>query len=79
MNSSTGCALHGDDVFGPQVEPCLRSFDFTLLFEDTLLSAAPSALFLLIVPVRLYFLRNARKRVVGGSAFQAMKLVSLRR
>jgi ATP-binding cassette subfamily C (CFTR/MRP) protein 1 len=77
MNSSTGCALNGDDVFGPQVEPCLSSFDFTLLFEDTLLSAAPSALFLLIVPVRLYILRNARKRVVGGSAFQVMKLVSL--
>ena len=76
MNSTIGCGLNADDVFGPQVEPCVRSFDFTLLFENTFLSAAPSALFLLIVPIRLYYLRNARKRVTGGSAFQVLKLVS---
>jgi hypothetical protein len=76
MNSSAFCAPDGDNLFGPQVEPCLRSFDFTLRFENLLLSIAPSAIFLLIAPIRIYSLRNTQKRVVGGSAFQIVKLVS---
>lgn len=79
MNSTIICAPNGDNVFGPQVEPCLRSFDFTLQFENIVFSVVPSAIFLSIAPIRLYFLRNARKRVVGGSAFQISKLVGFPR
>ena len=75
MNSSAFCAPDGDSYFGPQVEPCLRSFDFTLCFENLFLSIVPSTIFLLITPIRIFALRDAQKRVIGGSAFQILKLV----
>ena len=75
MNSTTICAPNGDINFDPQVEPCLRAFDFTVQFEDIFLSIAPSALFILIAPVRIYFLAKVPRRVVGGSTFQILKLV----
>jgi hypothetical protein len=75
--SSLGCSANGDNVFGPQVEPCLRSFDFTLTFENIFFSLVPSVIFLAITPIRLYLLRNVQKRIVAGSAFQISKLVSL--
>jgi ATP-binding cassette subfamily C (CFTR/MRP) protein 1 len=78
MNSSSSlvvCAPNGDNIFGPQVEPCLREFDFTLQFENVIFSALPSAIFLCVAPLRIYILRNVRKQVVGGSAFQISKLV----
>jgi ATP-binding cassette subfamily C (CFTR/MRP) protein 1 len=77
MNSSSFCSPDGDNFFGPQVEPCVRAFDFTLRFENTFLSIAPSALFLFIVPLRLFCLRNEQKRVVGGTTLQIVKLVSI--
>ena len=76
MNSSTFCPPNGDSYFGPQVEPCLRSFDFTLHFENLFLSIAPSALFLIVAPIRIFALRNTRKRVLGGSVLRNAKLVS---
>jgi len=51
------CILATDDVFEPQVHSC-REFDFTLLFEQAILQAAPSALLLLSVPPRLWYLRK---------------------
>lgn len=51
------CTLHTDNVFGPAVaSPCRRGFDFTLLFEQSILSIAPSSIFLLLVPLRLFWL-----------------------
>lgn len=51
------CTLHADNVFGPAVaSPCRRGFDFTLLFEQSILSIAPSSIFLLLVPLRLFWL-----------------------
>lgn len=38
----SGCDFHADDVFGPQVVGCRDSFDFTLLFEQSILSIGPS-------------------------------------
>ena len=75
MNSSSVCTPNGDGVFGPMVEPCVRSFDFTLQFENIFLSAAPSALFILSALVRIFLLRSVKKRVVGGGVFQIIKLV----
>ena len=75
MNSTEICVPIGDDLWGPQVEPCLRSFDFTLQFESIILSALPSALFMLLAPLRIWMLRNVHKRLVGGSTFQIIKLV----
>lgn len=41
------CSPRADDEFGPQVVACRQGFDFTLLFEQTILSAVPSAILLL--------------------------------
>jgi ATP-binding cassette subfamily C (CFTR/MRP) protein 1 len=51
------CTVQDDDVFGPVVvSSCRGGFDFTLLFEQAILSCGPSALFLLIVPLRIIWL-----------------------
>ena len=51
------CTVQDDDVFGPVVAPsCRGGFDFTLLFEQAILSCGPSALFLLILPLRIIWL-----------------------
>ncbi|GKT96370.1 LOW QUALITY PROTEIN: ABC transporter [Colletotrichum tofieldiae] len=45
-----------DDYFGPQVR---GYFDFTVLFEQSMLSILPTALFILLAPFRVtYLLRN---------------------
>lgn len=64
---TTSCLRHGDDSFGPQVNPGEREFDFTLLFEQGILSAAPSALFISFV-----FLRAAQLRRVDGKTLPNM-------
>ncbi|WPG98015.1 hypothetical protein R9X50_00079900 [Acrodontium crateriforme] len=61
-----------DNQFGPVIP---ADFDFTRLFEDTILSIGPSALFLCIVPFRLLFLRNKPRKVVGG-VLHYVKLVT---
>lgn len=53
----------GDDYFGPQVR---GYFDFTILFEQSILSILPSALFILLVPVRISSLLRNGIRVRSG-------------
>jgi ATP-binding cassette, subfamily C (CFTR/MRP), member 1 len=74
-NSSISCGPFADDTFGPVVDDCVRTFDFTLLFEESILAILPSALLLLAAPVRLFSLCK-RRNVVGGSALLLAKLVS---
>lgn len=48
------CPQAADRHFGPSIDArCRGGFDFTLTFEQSILSIAPSALLLLIVPFRL--------------------------
>ena len=42
-----------DNAFGPTVQGCRDNFDFTLLFEQSILSIGPSVLLLLLAPLRL--------------------------
>ncbi|KAJ5654813.1 hypothetical protein N7490_001816 [Penicillium lividum] len=42
------CARAIEDVFGPVVHGCLNDFDFTLLFEETILSVLPASCLLLL-------------------------------
>ncbi|CAI6088008.1 unnamed protein product [Clonostachys chloroleuca] len=42
------CSPQADDAFGPVVAHCRQGFDFTLLFEQFILSAVPSVLVLLV-------------------------------
>lgn len=74
VNSTTYAS---DNNFGPFLElPGRSTFDFTLLFEETILSIAPSAVFLLLIPPRIVRLwKNLRK--VTGSYLQTTKIVLL--
>lgn len=65
-----------DDGFGPVLTPgpdCY-SFDFTLTFEDYILSIAPSGLALLLSIVRFYFLFK-NDSVVRWPLLRSIKLV----
>ena len=68
MNSSMGDI---DDSFGPIYA---QYFDFTRLFEDTVLAILPSALLLCIIPWRVLWL-SQEPRKVSGSALHANKIV----
>lgn len=51
-----------DDVFGPRIHGCRDSFDFTLLFEQSILSMLPSLILLVVaVPQLLCLLKEANK------------------
>ncbi|KAJ3938533.1 uncharacterized protein N0V96_011260 [Colletotrichum fioriniae] len=64
----------GDDYFGPQMR---GYFDFTVLFEQSILSILPSALFILLVPVRIISLLRNGIRVRSGKLLW-LKLRSVR-
>lgn len=63
---STTCQPGSDDVFGPVVQGCRSNFDFTLLFEQTILSIGPAALLLLFAPPRLVTLLRSSKKTRAG-------------
>jgi hypothetical protein len=54
---------------------CRGGFDFSLLFEETILRILPIILMLIIIPVRLWHLSQRRQKVVG-SWLVLIKLVS---
>lgn len=60
--------------FGPSVASDCSSFDFTLTFEDGILSVLPSSLFVLLFLPRIYFLRRSTRKV-GNGTLKAAKLV----
>jgi ATP-binding cassette, subfamily C (CFTR/MRP), member 1 len=60
--------------FGPQLA---GQFDFTLLFEQTILSLLPNALFCSAFAIRLAQLRQRPRKVVAGYLLW-LKLVRLR-
>jgi ATP-binding cassette, subfamily C (CFTR/MRP), member 1 len=57
-------AASSDNVFGPQVSASVRSFDFTLLFEDCILSLVPSLLLILVAAPRFLYLYGTRRKVI---------------
>lgn len=64
-------------TFGPFVSGCRGDGDFTLLFEDTVLSIVPSVCFILLSLLRLWTLYSkAAKRSPGGVVLKFSKLVS---
>ncbi|PYI31455.1 putative multidrug resistance protein [Aspergillus indologenus CBS 114.80] len=73
-----------DQRFGPSLSGCVIQFDFTLLFEQSILSSVPSILFILLAPPRLAQLRqNTKKAPIAhplayGKATVAIILLSLR-
>jgi len=71
MNVSSAC---NDGSFGPGVKHCDRDFDFTLSFEESILSIAPSVIFIFLGSIRTLRLQQ-KQRVVAGRHFQLTKLV----
>ncbi|KAF1980408.1 P-loop containing nucleoside triphosphate hydrolase protein, partial [Bimuria novae-zelandiae CBS 107.79] len=70
MNSSVdglvNSAVSQDTSFGPTLHGPNAPFDFTLSFERSILSILPSALFLLYVPARAWWLRSSPKKARWG-------------
>jgi len=65
-----------EKVFGPAVDPCRGRFDFTLFFEETILTILPAGVFLIAAVVRLvWFVLCAPPRKVVLSALYLAKLV----
>jgi ATP-binding cassette, subfamily C (CFTR/MRP), member 1 len=58
------CQSFNDDTFGPVVHGCRSNFDFTLLFEQSILSIGPAALLLLLAPPRLVRLLRSSKKTL---------------
>ncbi|KAF2757243.1 canalicular multispecific organic anion transporter 1 [Pseudovirgaria hyperparasitica] len=63
-NSSTERCLEIDNTFGPYAGSCRGGFDFTLYFEDTILTILPVVVLLILAPARLLYLRTTRPKVV---------------
>ena len=63
----------GFEVFGPQM-PAPNHFDFSPLFEYTILSILPSGLLLVLLPFRLWSLHGQSPKV-SRSFLHIKKLV----
>ena len=63
-----------DSLFGPAYHGPLRRFDFTLLFEDTILTIVPATLFLVAASARAIWLTNKPNKV-ATSLSRLTKLV----
>jgi len=71
--ASASCKLV-DNTFGPYAGGCRGGFDFTLLFEEGILSILPLALLLIIIPFRISYL-VPRTIKVDSSLLLPTKLV----
>ncbi|RAK99259.1 P-loop containing nucleoside triphosphate hydrolase protein [Aspergillus ibericus CBS 121593] len=65
---AASCSPAADNTFGP-VFPCPATFDFTLLFEQSILSIGPSALFLLLVAGRIWWLYPENIKTTANKAY----------
>ncbi|KAL5046465.1 hypothetical protein BDW71DRAFT_181773 [Aspergillus fruticulosus] len=63
-----GCRPEADNVFGPVVTSCRDGFDFTLLFEQAILSMAPSALVLAASAYRLRVLYRQPSKTISAAS-----------
>jgi len=77
-SSFTSCAAL-DDSFGPHAGSCRGGFDFTLLFEETILTLLPLGLVLIVLPARAWLLLKRPRKVVASSLWPSLKIVSSRR
>lgn len=71
VSNSSRC----DDFNFRPVSGCRGDFDFSLVFEHTILSLAPSSVFLVLSAARLFtLLRRRKQKVATGRALQLCKL-----
>jgi hypothetical protein len=61
------CSMDVESAFGPIVSnECLAGLDFTLFFEETILTLPVTLFFLLWAVPRIFYLRQQTKKVEGG-------------
>lgn len=64
---ASACPLSVDQSLGPWAGPhCRGAFDFTLLFEESILSLSVSCLFLVLIPDRLFKLSSNNVEVTAS-------------
>ncbi|KFG82056.1 putative ABC multidrug transporter [Metarhizium anisopliae] len=63
----------GDNSIGPAVVGCRGDFDFTITFEETILSILPSACFIFLTTPRLWVLSKRQNTKVKRHATQWLK------
>ncbi|KAI9745821.1 MAG: hypothetical protein M1818_000502 [Claussenomyces sp. TS43310] len=73
---SGSCSIDVENHFGPQVSGCQNNFDFTLVFEETILALPITGLILFAVVPRILDLRKRGKKV-ESSALYITKLLGL--
>ncbi|KAG4256700.1 hypothetical protein FPRO03_03710 [Fusarium proliferatum] len=69
-------SLSCDDSFGPYAGGCRGGFDFTLLFEESILTIPITALVLLAAPCRVLYLLHKNKVKVENSRWLYCKIIS---
>ncbi|CAG8000629.1 unnamed protein product [Penicillium salamii] len=75
MLDPSQCSVELENVFGPIVaSPCLHGFDFTLLFEETILTLLPLGLVSLAAAVRIWKLHNALEKINRSWSYAAKEL-----
>lgn len=72
--SSSNCTKI-DNTFGPYAGECRGGLDFTLLFEDTILTILPLGLTIIAASLRFMFLSKEGIKVIPN-LFVYIKLVS---
>ncbi|KAF2834051.1 hypothetical protein CC86DRAFT_451542 [Ophiobolus disseminans] len=73
-SSANACSLAADNAFGPALAGSrCRTFDFTITFEQSFFSIAPSAVLLLVTAARIPFLVR-RKRLIEANRFKWAKV-----
>ncbi|EHA28226.1 hypothetical protein ASPNIDRAFT_188758 [Aspergillus niger ATCC 1015] len=61
------CTIASEDAFGPQARACYGGYDFTLLFEESVMTIGPIGLLLLCLFPRVVYLYRNRRRIVDLS------------
>lgn len=75
MATQSAVCTRVDNTFGPHAAGCRGGFDFTLLFEETILTLCPLVVLLIITPLRIHYLFQKSKKVIP-SQLLSLKLVS---
>lgn len=78
MATGMGGCQRADSNFGPIVLPtCVNGQDFTLFFEQSILTLVPTSIFVVILTARIIHLAKEERKCEGG-ALHICKLVSER-
>jgi hypothetical protein len=69
------CSIEVEDTFGPTVaSSCLHGFDFTLLFEEYILTLLPLSLVCLAAFIRIWKLQSASEKVNRSWSYAAKEV-----